>query len=201
MLASFARRKSEHPRPLTPTLSSPALPLAPLAFCLFAAASVGLESAVGSWLTTYAGRSHLGVAAAVSANSCFWGGLLLSRALHSLPRAHVLQTRTARAAHIATTGLALACLTLFPNRILLPAAGLLCGFGLGPLYPYILSVALPRYRSVAVFVSAGVGAATVPWLTGILSNRYGSLRLGLLASVASFLVLASTAVHLRHKLA
>ena len=178
----------------------PPLPWAPLGFCMFAAASVGLESAIGSWLTTYAGRSHLGVAAAVSANSCFWGGLLLSRGLHSLPHARFFHTRGARAAHIAATGLALAALTLLPTRTILPAAGLLCGFGLGPLYPYILSVARPRYRSIAVFVCAGIGAATVPWLTGVLSSQYSSLRVGLLASLAAFGLLVTAALHLRGKL-
>ncbi len=200
LFASFARKGTES-RTQIPKPPYAELPWAPLGFCLFAAASVGLESAIGSWLTTYVDRSHLGLAAAVSANTCFWGGLLLSRALHSISRAQLFHTPTARTAHIAATGLALALLTLLPSRIVLPAAGLLCGFGLGPLYPYVLSVALPRFRSTAVFVSAGIGAATVPWFTGILSNRYGSLRLGLLACLASFLVLAATAFHLRHKLA
>lgn len=178
----------------------PATPWAPVGFCLFAAAAVGLESAVGSWLTTYAGRSHLGITAAVSANSCFWGGLLLSRGLHSISRATVFHTRPARAIHIAIAGLALSTLTLFPTRLVLPAAGLFCGFGLGPLYPYVLSVALPRYRSLGVFVSAGLGAATVPWITGALSTAYGSLRIGLLASIGAFLLLAASAIHLRHRL-
>ena len=174
---------------------------APARFCLFAAAAVGLESAVGSWLTTYAERSTLGVLTAVSANTAFWAGLLLSRAAHSIPSAAPLHTRPARTAHIAAAGVAVFLLILFPTRSLLPLSGLLCGLGLGPLYPWVLSIALLRFRSTAVFVLAGVGASLVPWLTGTLSSVSGSLRIGLLAPAATFVLLAVVAIHMRAELA
>lgn len=174
---------------------------APVRFCLFAAAAVGLESAIGSWLTTYAERSTPGVLEAVSANSAFWAGLLLSRAVHSVPFATRFHTRPARVAHIAAVGLGLLLLILFPTRSLLPLSGLLCGLGLGPLYPWILSVALPRFRSTAVFVLAGVGASLTPWLTGALSSASGSLRIGLLAPAVTFLLLATVAVRMSSELA
>lgn len=173
------------------------LPWAPVGLCLLAAVAVGLESALGGWLTTYAARFHFGLTAAISANSFFWAGLLLSRGLHSLPTLRALHTNLARIGHVAATGLALVLLTAFPNRWMLPTAGLLAGFGLGPLYPLALSVALPRYRSTAVFVSAGLGASTLPWITGALSTRYGSLRIGLLGCCAAFLLLAGTARQFR----
>lgn len=176
------------------------LPWAPLAFCLFAAAAVGLESAIGSWLTTYTERQTHGLGTAVSASAAFWAGLLLSRAAHSVKAANWLHTGRARAAHVALTGAALALLLLAPGRVMLPLAALLCGAGLGPLYPVILSIALPRFRSTAMFVLAGMGAALVPWLTGVLSFRSGSLRLGLLAGVAAFAVLAVASVALRREL-
>ncbi len=169
---------------------------APIHLCLFAAAAVGLESAIGSWLTTYAERSTLGVVTAVSANSAFWAGLLISRALHSIPSAIRFRTRGGRATHIAAAGLALLLLLLFPTRTLLPLSGLLCGLGLGPLYPWVLSVALPRFRSTAVFVLAGVGASVTPWLTGTLSSVSGSLRIGLLAPAGTFVLLAAVAVRI-----
>ncbi len=172
------------------------LPWAPLRFGLFAAASVGLESAIGSWLTTYAQRVTLGVTVAVSADAAFWVGLLLSRAAHSVKAARWLHTRAARWLHLAATGTATGLLILFPDRGVLPAAGLLCGFGLGPLYPYVLSVALPRYRSTTVFVMAGVGASLTPWLTGALSSHFHSLRVGLVAPGVAFLVLLTTGLTL-----
>ncbi len=167
---------------------------APLRFCLFAASSVGLESAIGSWLTTYAERSALGVTSAVSANSAFWLGLLASRGAHSVKAASWFHTRAARALHVTAVGLSLALLLTFPGQAVIPLAGFLCGFGLGPLYPYVLAVTLPRYRSVTVFVLAGVGASFVPWLTGALSTAAGSLKIGLLVPAATFVVMVLSAV-------
>ena len=187
--------------PVQAGLMSIQRPWAPLRFGLFAAAAVGMESAVGSWLTTYAARSTYTIGSAVSANAAFWGGLLLSRALHSVKTAGWVHTAITRALHITVVGLAMLLLLLHPNRSILAAAGLLCGFGLGPLYPYALSVALPRYRSTAVFVLAGVGASVVPWLTGVLSSALGSLRLGLLASVLAFVLLVIAAVAMRSDVA
>lgn len=161
---------------------------APLRFCLFAAAAVGLESAVGSWLTTYTQRVTHGIGTAVSANSAFWAGLLLSRAAHSLHSARWFHTRAARLGHLALVGVA-TLLFFAPSGALLPVAGMLSGLGLGPLYPFVLSVSLPHYRSNAVFVMAGVGASLVPWLTGTLSTASGSLRTGLLVPAAAFGVL------------
>lgn len=174
---------------------------APLHLCLFAFAAVGLESALGGWLTTYVQRTTHGIVTAVSANSAFWAGLLLSRAAHSLPGLKGLRTTAARSAHVFATGLGTVLLLVHPTGALLPALGFLCGFGLGPLYPYVLSVALPRYRSTAVFMLAGVGASVIPWLTGVLSSGLGSLRLGLLipAATVAMLMLVSARIHTQAK--
>ncbi len=170
---------------------------APARLCLFAATAVGLESAIGSWLTTYAERSTAGVATAVSANAAFWAGLLLSRALHSLSSSKRLSSGPMRTVYVVAVSLALLLLIALPRRGVLPVAGFLGGFGLGPLYPWVLSVALPRFRSTAVFVFAGVGASLTPWLTGVLSSASGSLRVGLLAPVVTLVVLAAVTVRVR----
>lgn len=173
---------------------------APVRLCLFAAAAVGLESAVGSWLTTYTQRITMGAGLAASANAAFWAGLLLSRAAHSVRSAAWLHTRAARVGHLALVGASTLMLIAFPTGAVLPVAGLLSGLGLGPLYPYVLSVALPRYRSNAVFVLAGVGASLIPWMTGMLSSATNSLRVGLLAPCAGFVLLVGAAIRMREEL-
>ncbi len=173
---------------------TPPLAWAPLRFGLFAAATVGMESAIGSWLTTFAERTTFGVGTAVSANSAFWLGLLFSRAAHSLRTAAWLHTRSIRTLHVLAVGIATALLLLIPSRTIIPVAGFVCGFGLGPLYPYVLSLTLPNYRSTSVFVLAGVGASVVPWLTGALSTAAGSLRIGLLVPALTFAVLVLSAI-------
>lgn len=174
---------------------------APLRFGFFAAASVGLESAIGSWLTTFTARSTHAVSLAVSANAAFWTGLLLSRAAHSLDKARWLHSTASRWGHIAAVGLATTVLVLRPGDRLFALAALVCGLGLGPLYPLVLSQSLPRYRSTAVFVLAGIGASVVPWLTGALSTAFGSLRLGLLALELAFALLLGSALAMRSDLA
>jgi fucose permease len=66
-----------------------------------------------------------------------------------------------------------------PGSIRLTAA--LAGLCVGPLYPLLLSFLLERSPQGWIFAVAGLGSAFFPWLTGLLSAHYGSLRQGLLA--------------------
>ncbi len=165
---------------------------APFHLCLFAGVAVGIESAIGAWLTTYTHRVAHGAAIAISADSAFWLGLLLIRALHSLPGTAWLHSRWSFAAHLAAVLLASTLLLATPQRPTLLLGAVLAGVGLGPLYPFVLSLTLPFYRPGAIFTLAGVGSAVLPWLTGVLSTTFGSLRAGLLVPCASvgFLLVA-----------
>ena len=176
-----------------PSLERRPEPFAPLRLCLFAGAAVGLESAIGSWLTTYTQRTAHGSGLAVSATSAFWIGLLLSRLAHSVRLGHLLQTRRGVGVHLAFASLAVVLLITAPFETTLLAAAFFAGWGLGPLYPLVLSVALPQYRSGAVFVTAGVGASLLPWLTGALSTSCGSLRAGMLVPCAGVALLLAAA--------
>ena len=44
---------------------------------------------------------------------------------------------------------------------------------------------------------AGVGASLTPWLTGYLSSSFHSLRLGLMAPAAAFILLLACAFTMR----
>jgi MFS transporter, FHS family, glucose/mannose:H+ symporter len=59
----------------------------------------------------------------------------------------------------------------------------LVGFGLGPVYPLLLAIALQYSEKTPIFFVAGLGSAFLPWLTGIVSSSTASLRLGLLVPV------------------
>ncbi len=173
---------------------------APLSMCFFAAAAVGLESTIGSWLTTYTARVAHGTGIAVWANSAFWAGLLLSRGAHSLRVWQHLHPRTGAAAHLVAVTLAMGLLVMAPFEAVLPMAALIAGVGLGPLYPLVLSLALPRYRSTAVFVMAGIGSSLLPWLTGVFSTSLRSLRGGLLVPCASVVLLVVSALWMRREI-
>ena len=147
--------------------------------------SVGMESALGAWLATYAHRLASGFAAPVEATTLFWLGLLSSRALCSTRLIRRFTERRLLAGFIALTAVGCAMLPVFVRRDAVLADSLLLGFGLGPMFPILLAAVLPKVRGNLVFVIAGVGASVFPWLTGTLSERFGSLRLGLLAPVTA----------------
>ena len=176
-------------------------PLAPWRFGFFAAAAIGLESALGSWLATYTQRLTHGLGFAETANSAFWAGLLLSRGAHSVAAAHWLRSRSGFRFHLGlvVSSIALLFAAPFTPSFVLAAGGFLGGFGLGPLYPYVLALALPRFRAQAVFVLAGVGASLVPWTMGLLSTVFHSLHAGLAAPCAALLLLLGTAVILQNE--
>lgn len=171
--------------------------LAPLRMCLFAGAAVGLETAIGSWLTAYSQRMSNLTGIAVTANSAFWLGLLLSRAAHSVRAGRRFQSGAGLTVHLAAVTIAMGLLIGAPVQALLPGSAFLAGIGLGPLYPMVLSWALPRYRSGAVFMLAGTAASALPWITGALSTSFRSLRAGLLAPCAAVLVLLAAGVSMR----
>jgi len=159
---------------------SAALRTAPFALYAMAGLAVGVESAIGGWLTTYAGRTAHTEFVSLSATTAFWAGLLLSRALHSLSGLRRLQSNPMLIAHAAITALATAALLAAPETAAFLPSALLAGFGLGPLYPRVQAMVVGAYKPRPVFIIAGVGAASLPWLTGTLSQATHSLRAGLL---------------------
>ena len=177
----------------------------PLRICIFAAAAVALETAIGGWLTTYAQRLGHGAGFAEWANWAFWMGLLLIRGAHCVRRGSrggVSWGSSPRITflHLLSVVVAIALLVAVPNEEVLPLAALAAGLGLGPLYPLALSIALPHYRSTPIFLATGLGAAVLPWITGALSTAFGSLRAGLLAPCATVGFLLTAAFFMRQEL-
>ena len=66
---------------------------------------------------------------------------------------------------------------------------------MGPLYPLILALVLNRGEaSNLVFLAGGIGSSTLPLLTGILSDRTGSLAIGLTLPLAASIAMALLAI-------
>jgi MFS transporter, FHS family, glucose/mannose:H+ symporter len=84
----------------------------------------------------------------------------------------------------------------FPSAILAVAA--IAGVCMGPLYPLLLSFLLERSARGWIFAVGGFGAAFFPWLTGVLSAHFQSLRYGLLVPWgAGLLMVALQSITLR----
>lgn len=158
---------------------------------------VGVENTVGGWITTYAHRfSGLSLQNASLLVSLFWIALLTGRALGSA----ALRRLPEQAVFLLSLAVALTAVAilLFPHStaVVLTAVAL-AGAGFGPVFPLGVARLLARvgdHRNTGwVFAMCASGGAVLPWLTGLVSTRTGSLRLAFavpVASVAMILLLA-----------
>jgi len=168
--------------------SSTVVKLPPIvAFYTFIA--VGTEATFGAWLATYSHRLGESVFQSVGAITFFWFGLLSSRALAGFSGVRRLSDMTLMyvSFSLASVG-ALAFLAASRSTTLLPGAFLI-GFGLGPIFPTLQAVVLPRIRSNGIFLIGGAASSILPWLTGVTSTTTGSLRTALFIPVALILLL------------
>lgn len=157
------------------------LPLLALAMC-----SVGVESSVSGWLTTYFHRSaSRGLASAALTTALFEFGIVLSRLVFSTRLLAAIGRRLTLVILLWGTAAAVVLLAAAQNSALIRASAALAGLCVGPLYPLVLSFILERADHGWIFAAGGVGAVTFPWLMGLLSTQLGSLRLGMIAPCAA----------------
>lgn len=172
------------------------IPLPALTLAIFAASMllyIGNENALGGWLPSFAIRNSPAIAASTIA-LLYWLSELLSRLLMAALLSLVTESVLYRAslALLLLTQIAL-ILTPHPSPAFVLAATILNGAALGPLYPLIVSFLLARTGQHArlgrLFALASIGGATLPWLTGVVSTRFGGLRPGLLVPAAGALLM------------
>jgi fucose permease len=153
-------------------------------FAIFGLLYCGTEAALGGWVLTYVHRLDFQISAAPPlAASCFWLSLLIGRAVAP---AMLLRVREevllAVALFCAFAGVA-SLLTLHSMPAVLLSAAV-AGFSMAPIFPVCVSIFMALTSDPAqtrwMFAVAGLGSATLPWATGQLSARTGSLHTGLL---------------------
>jgi FHS family glucose/mannose:H+ symporter-like MFS transporter len=157
-------------------------------FAAFLFLYVGVETVVGGWITTYAHRfSSMTVERAGLIVSLYWVALLAGR----WAGAWALKTMPERVVQLPALVLALAAVVglVAPHAtgIVLVAVAV-AGAGFGPVFPVAVSRMLGRvsdHRNTGwVFAVTASGGAVLPWLTGLVSTRTGSLRTGFVVPVA-----------------
>jgi fucose permease len=154
---------------------------------------LGTENAVGGWLATYSKRILASNSAAWTITpSIFWGGLALGRALAPSVLKRLSELR------LVHLGLLLSMLGTFIWLASATASGiftgaLISGLGLAAVFPILMSwlvahSGVQARRIGGQMLGIGIlGGAILPWLIGILSTHFASLRAGI--SII-FLVLA-----------
>jgi fucose permease len=159
------------------------MPLVPLLiFSLAMLLFVGIENSLGGWLPSYGTRTTTLLASSVALY--FWiaelSGRLLLAALTSLFGEATLY-RGSVLLLILTTAILIAATHLGSSGVV--ALTILSGLALAPIYPLIVSFFLARTGNHPhvgpVFAMASLGGATLPWLTGVVSTHFHTLRNGL----------------------
>jgi FHS family glucose/mannose:H+ symporter-like MFS transporter len=141
---------------------------------------VGSETAIAGWISTYAHRfENLSVARSSMVVSAFWLSIVAYRSFVPV----LLKFMSELAVLLGGVCVAMGGLLLLlsPRSMTLTLiAVVLTGFGCAPIFPLSTSRLLGRVgrsRNTGwIFAICGSGGAVVPWLTGLLSERSGSLR-------------------------
>ena len=161
------------------------MPLLLLAVC-----AVGAETALYEWLTTYSHRaSPLEFGGGAIATALFMLGVVCSRLIASTRLLAKLGRNGTLWLSLLAIAIALAALIAVPHRLVIDLAAALAGLGIGPLFPLVLAYLLERTPEGWVLAVSGLGSIIFPWLTGVLSAHFGSLRYGLLAPCGAALLM------------
>lgn len=163
---------------------------------LFAVAGflyVGMESAVGNWMTTYGLRAVAWSFTSSSlATAGFWGALLAGRGLTPVALSRLSDAQLFRLAVFSLVGGLLLLVSAHAPWALLTGA-IWTGLSFGPIYPLVLALFMARAGESKhtgwIFTLSGFGGAVLPWITGIVSGAAQSLRIGLMVPVAGAILL------------
>lgn len=162
-------------------------------FALLAFLQVGVENIAATWLATYSLRnSTAGVAIAAASTSFYWSGFLASRGVSSLLLLRVAPERLLRTVVIVALIAAGALLGL-SSAAAHDAAMLVLGTALAPVFPLLLAQLFARVQNTSdarwVLALCGFGGSVLPWITGLISARTHSLKLGLALVPAALLLM------------
>jgi len=208
MLALILTQRAGEIAHATQAINEPQIPWR--VFLLFGATFmlyVGVENSLGGWLPTYAQRISSGgttVGRASAIAMCFWICELASRGLTAALIKFFRELffyRACLAAFLATA--AVLVLTPHLGTAAIFAITAVAAFSVAPLYPLAVSFLLSRTgnhpRVGKVFACASLGGTILPWLTGVLSTQFQSLRIGFTTPVAGAVLMLLLSFYLpRH---
>jgi fucose permease len=170
-----------------------------LLFGLLFFAYVGTETALGGWLGVYAHRLDSASGTSwIVAPAFLWTGLLLGRGLAPKILASVREIHVVQGGAI--LGIAgISYLIHASNLRQVFAGSIVAGLGFAAIFPILVAWLIEYYglagRRVAgaMLAIAELGAASLPWLVGLVSSASGKLQAGLtilLISLAGILILS-----------
>lgn len=158
---------------------------------------IGFESGMGGWLTTFAERlDPQGNRLVFSPTVIFFLFFVIGRAVAPLIF-RVLDDDRMLVASLIVVMFGLTVILTSGNSVMLSAGAAIAGFGTSSIFPTNISRFSRIFghgslrRATPLFICGTLGAASVTWSIGLISDVFGSLRVGmfLLAAAVSFLML------------
>ena len=146
---------------------------------------VGVENGFGGWVASYAkSLGNLSPTMALMTPSFFYAAMMLGRWLAPL------LLRLANEIRLVQVGLLIACagmggLVLSHGLRGVVASACLAGLGLSYVYPITISLLSREFGSSsarlgsAMFTLSNIGGGLLPWMVGVSSTHFGTLKAGL----------------------
>ncbi len=166
---------------------------------------VGLEAGMGSWTTAYVDRTTtLGKEVGALVTSGYWLALTVGRVLGALYSSRFTPQTVLWACLAGMLGGSVLLAVGHSSAALTVLAVLVLGLWSGPPYPTIVAITTatfpngPGKATSVVVAMASLGAATLPWLQGVLLDRVSSLAMVLLfiaEVLAMLLVMMAVQAH------
>jgi MFS transporter, FHS family, glucose/mannose:H+ symporter len=153
----------------------------------------GVENAISGWASTLALPSFSNAYTATSANIAFWTFFLGSRALASALLKVFSETKLLLASVVCGSAGVLAFYFAQEPIAILVACGL-AGLGIGPGFPLLISrvsqlIGSRHPAATLCFAFAGVGAAVIPTLMGLIGSHFTQPRAELLLPLCALLLM------------
>jgi len=151
----------------------------------------GLETCLSGWLTTFALRyGDKTLAVSEYTTLLLWMSLTFGRAGASAVMLRVGE-KTVQRWGLAMAALFTACLAMAHSAVTIAGFAVLLGLSLAPFFPAtwaLLMAEQPTARQAGIVLAvSGLGAASLPWMMGVVSTRAGSLQLALALPFAAAL--------------
>jgi len=146
---------------------------------------VGVENGFGGWIASYAkSLGNLTPAVSLMTPSFFYGALMLGRWLAPLLLRLTDEIRLVQVGLlVACSGMAGLVLSHGLRGVVVSAS--LAGLGLSYVYPITISILSREFGSASsrvgslMFTMSNIGGGLVPWMVGVSSNHFGTLKAGL----------------------
>ncbi|MGC2472818.1 MAG: MFS transporter [Candidatus Sulfotelmatobacter sp.] len=172
-------------KPMLPLIRSKigAFSILALLFLLY----VGVENSFGQWMASYAkSLGTLPLAMSLATPSFFYASLMLGRWLAPLILRVIEDTKLVQAGSLLACG-GMVGLIFSHDLIGIAASACAAGLGLSSVYPITISFLSRQFESGGIgslmFTLSNIGGGLLPWIVGLSSNRFGTLKAGLLVPV------------------